>query len=78
MFHHHLKYVLIHVCFCIVATDWADKDLAKEDTVDWANEWDDDEAETDFDRHLRAELSAAAASASAGTSAASSAMTGQS
>jgi hypothetical protein len=45
--------------------DWGDKDVAKEDAVDWANEWDDDEVETDFDKHLRAELAAVAASASA-------------
>jgi hypothetical protein len=46
--------------------DWADKDVAKEDGVDWANEWDDDEVETDFDKHLRAELAAAAAAAQSG------------
>ena len=53
-----------------------DRDLGKDTAaVDWANEWDDDEIETDFDRHLRAELAAAAAAASAATSATAAAAT---
>jgi hypothetical protein len=64
--------VLTHLRPSRSFTDWAEKDVAKEDAVDWANEWDDDEVETDFDKHLAAELAAAAAAAQQSKAAASS------
>jgi hypothetical protein len=35
---------------------WGDDKVAKEDLEEWANDWDDDALETDFDKHLAAEL----------------------
>jgi hypothetical protein len=50
---------------------WGEAALDKEDAAAWAGDWDDEEAETDFDKQLRAELASNAAPAGAASSAAS-------
>jgi hypothetical protein len=39
-----------------VPAAWGDDKLAKEDLVEWAADWDDDDVDSDFDKKLRAEL----------------------
>jgi hypothetical protein len=55
---------------CCPLAEWGDdKKNFKAAAEDWANDWDDEETDTDFDKVLRAELDAAkaaAASAAAG------------
>ncbi len=47
--------------------EWGeDKKNFKAAAEDWANDWDDEDVDTDFDKVLRAELEAAKAAAAAG------------
>jgi hypothetical protein len=40
---------------------WTDAAVATEDTAQWQDDWDDDDVEDDFCKHLRAELEKAKA-----------------
>ena len=50
----------------LALAEWGDdKKNFKAAAEDWANDWDDEETDTDFDKVLRAELDAAKAAAAA-------------